>query len=129
MFEFYVKSLHIGFKKNINMQLVLAMLISVMQSVSNHRYLDVYTDNQENKIYTLQIQLLTSDPEGLKERDLIIRLHSNSHGFRIELTGKDGSKKFSSTKILNLPKLYAIIDAMPMRKQQILEKNNEQKNK
>ena len=108
------------------MQLVLVTLISVMQLVSNHRYLDVYTNNEENKVYIHQLQILNSDPNGLKERDLIIRQHSNSPGFRIELTGKDGSKKFSSTKILNLTNLYGIIDAMPVRKQEILEKNSKQ---
>ena len=55
----------------------------------------------------------------MAERDILVKEHFGNKSFKVTLTGKDGGEKYSSTKILTLDKLYAIIDAMPMRKEEM----------
>jgi hypothetical protein len=95
------------------------MLLSLIQSYSSVRVLDIYAKNAHDPICIRQLHLLNADPKGLKERDVIIKQHFGAPGFRITLTGKDGGEKYSSAKILTSAKLYAIIDAMPMRKEEM----------
>ena len=42
--------------------------------------------------------------------------------FRVVLIGKDGSPKLSSNDLVSFDKLSALIDAMPMRKQEIKQR-------
>ncbi len=105
------------------MKIALILLLSLIQENSSKRILDVYAKDADDKIYLEQLRLLHADPEGLKERDVVVRKHLEAPGFKIVLTGKDGGEKYSSEKILTLAKLYALIDAMPMRKAEILKQS------
>ncbi len=87
------------------------------------RVLDIYAKNATDPIYKEQLRLLNADTAGLKERDVVVKQHLNAPQFRVLLKGKDGGIKYSSTKILTLAKLYAIIDAMPMRKEEMRERS------
>ena len=101
------------------MKIALIILFSLMQANSNVRILDVYTRDAYDPTYLEQLRLLNADPKGLKERDIVIRQHLGAAAFKIVLTGKDGGEKYSSTKVLISAKLYSIIDAMPMRRQEM----------
>ncbi len=103
------------------MKIILIILLSLMQGNSPVRVLDVYAKNAYDPNFIEQLRLLKAEPRGLKERDVVIRQHFGIPGFKITLTGKDGGEKYRSTKILTLTQLYAIIDAMPMRKQEMLK--------
>ncbi|WP_461451360.1 DUF4174 domain-containing protein [Mucilaginibacter sp.] len=95
----------------------------MVQVNSSERILDIYARGFHDPLYMQQMRLLNADPKGLQERDVILRQHFGTYDFKIVLTGKDGGKKYSSGKIVTLAKLYAIIDAMPMRKAEMLNKN------
>ena len=98
---------------------MLLMIILAAQSNSSKRILDIYAIDAHDKTYINQLQLLNKDEKGLNERDIVIKTHLGSPGFKIVLTGKDGGEKYSSSQILTPVKLYAIIDAMPMRKEEM----------
>lgn len=74
-----------------------------------------------------QLQLLNRVPDEVKERSVeIIVLEKDSHlcrkygvkpgQFTVILIGKDGTEKYRTNKLLKPVELFAIIDAMPMRK-------------
>lgn len=96
-----------------------------------------------------QIAELESDPEGISDRDLLIfhigqevnllnddashadvtaeqfraRYKVPKNEFRYILLGKDGGVKYSKKEFVPNRKLFAIIDAMPMRQREMREKD------
>ncbi len=117
------------------LQLLLLTMILLQDQSKNKRVLVLYTYNADNPAYLQQIKLLAADGPGLTERDIIIQKiifsditaskFKNQHikaGFTFILIGKDGSKKFRSNKTLTLKQLYGLIDAMPMRIEEIRKK-------
>ena len=103
-----------------------------------NRVIILAADDTTDVIFQKQLQILRSDPEGLKERDLVIitmrqALESDilgskykemslaKSGFRFYLRGKDGGVKYEDSQAVTLEKLYAIIDAMPMRRREMRE--------
>ena len=88
-----------------------------------------------NDVFHAQMKILAADTAGIKERDLVI-IHLEEAikknilnvdyaskplpdtGFRFVLRGKDGGVKLDSEKAVTLEQLYAIIDAMPMRRRE-----------
>jgi hypothetical protein len=101
------------------MKIALLILFGLF-NVPPKRKLNIYAMNKADPLFSKQITLLNADPEGLLERDIVVVEHLGFQGFKITLTGKDGSEKYSSTKIFELLKLYEVIDAMPMRREEIL---------
>ena len=94
------------------------------------RQLLVFTSSTGQREYMKQLNLLNGDQAGLNERDLKIRIIGpkelersyykvQTDEFCIVLIGKDGSEKYRTTSLLSLAKLYSLIDAMPMRKQEM----------
>jgi hypothetical protein len=67
-----------------------------------HRVLIVDTPSPEAEAYRRQRASLDADAAGLKERDLIV-------------ITKDGGVKLDQATPVELPALFALIDAMPMR--------------
>lgn len=53
---------------------------------------------------------------GLMDRDLHIITRSAAPAFRVRLVGKDGEVKLDAASPINADDLFAIIDAMPMRR-------------
>ena len=99
---------------------------------SSKRKLLLVTDNIQNTQFLEQENILQSDSSGVAERDLTIttitpsnnkalysKWMNNSVGFRLILIGKDGGEKFTSDIPISCKHLYAIIDSMPMRQQEI----------
>ena len=115
---FYVIAKNVAFK--IELLLILGMML--LQTEQRYRVLEVYGSNVKDKTYQQQMQLLNSDAEGLKDRDIVIKSYLTSSSFKIVLRGKDGGIKFTDTKLLPLAKLYAIVDAMPMRVEEMRKK-------
>ena len=85
----------------------------------------------ENELLVNQRHLLESDPDGIKDRDLItltipmdnpgawqtfIDQHGIEGRFNFFLIGKDGGVKKQSQEVVPLESLYSLIDSMPMRK-------------
>jgi hypothetical protein len=101
------------------MKTALIVLLMLIQPSLSYRFLDVYAKDAHDVTYLEQLRLLNADPRGMKERDVVIRQHFGASRFRITLTGKDGGEKYQSNKILTQGKLFAIIDAMPMRREEM----------
>ncbi len=82
---------------------------------------------------TLKAQkaILAADPQGWSERNLVLVEYLGDRrqtarkdlrlkdGFQFVLVGKDGGVKFRSHQLVTLPELFRIIDAMPMRQQEM----------
>ena len=54
---------------------------------------------------------------------LNLRNKYNFKEFKLILIGKDGGEKYNSKKLVNINVIYELIDGMPMRKQEIKERN------
>jgi hypothetical protein len=84
-----------------------------------NRVLLIAAPNQENTKYRNQAAALMSVYPGLLERDLIVLTHFGEAAFSVTLIGKDGGVKLQRDKLLRSAELFAVIDAMPMRRAEI----------
>ena len=114
-----------------------------------HRILLIFSPSQQTAEYREQLDQLRADPSGLQERDLqVYRIfpeglitserdvldhndlsdqYRSQYGvdpetFTVILVGKDGTEKLRTNQVLRTDKLYAAIDAMPMRRRELREK-------
>ena len=83
-----------------------------------------------------QFKILETNKQGVLERDIAIdMLHVSEEAnagktwkilttdaFTFILVGKDGTEKMRSNTVVTADRLFAIIDAMPMRKQEMRNK-------
>jgi hypothetical protein len=91
----------------------------------------IYADSAANAQLLKQQQLLEINAAGLKKRDIQIKVYLKSASpeefrakhiqanFTVILVGKDGGEKLRTTDVLMPRKLFATVDAMPMRKQEM----------
>ena len=111
-----------------------------------HRVLLIFSPSQQTAEYREQLDHLRADPDGLQERDLqVYRIfpeglitserdvldhndlsdqYRSQYGvdpetFTVVLVGKDGTEKLRTNEVLRTDKLYATIDAMPMRQREM----------
>lgn len=118
------------------------------QELSSHEWKDrlllVLTTENTQSLYQEQINILQDNTEGLEERRMVIysvkpdqykkgldaeswmkstRLNDlyrqEDKEFEVILIGLDGRAKLRQTDILSIEKLFATIDAMPMRRNEI----------
>ncbi|MDC7994206.1 DUF4174 domain-containing protein [Altibacter sp. HG106] len=107
-----------------------------------HRIICITSETFEDAKATTQIDLVTKDEAGRKERQLLV-LHctdsfcrnaltkasitgappKETNGFSVRLIGLDGGVKFSSETPVSLEKFYELIDQMPMRRAEMRTKN------
>ena len=112
-----------------------------------NRIVILFAPHDSSVLLRKQYATLKSDFRGLKERDLLlIRVVSDQvegeefsrgadeaqqlrrqyqiadNAFCVVLIGKDGSEKIRSNDIVSRDELYAVIDAMPMRRQEMKKK-------
>ena len=81
------------------------------------RVLLITTPSRANKLFQKQIRLLSPSSVAFRLRDLVV---TNRPGrFQIELIGKDGNVAFSSREPITQRELFARIDAMPMRREEM----------
>jgi len=82
-----------------------------------------------------QLLLFQKDTAGMKERDLKIQVIDTGNSlikkykvlenqFTVLLLGKDGGEKLRTLQLLSTANLFSIIDAMPMRRQE-MRKNHQ----
>ncbi len=81
-----------------------------------NRVLLVAASNEKDNQYREQAAALMSVYLGLLERDLIVLTRFGHPDFSITLIGKDGGVKLKRDEILSTAELFAVIDAMPMRR-------------
>lgn len=129
-----------------NLLVICAIFIPLMiESMHSNNLQDSYL--WKNRVIILQFSIpnesmaasqraiLRSDSTGLQEREVIIIDYERAQkegiiplglqqplsdsGFRILLRGKDGGIKWVKDRMVTSEELYAIIDAMPMRKSEM----------
>ncbi len=81
-----------------------------------HRVLVIDTPATTTPAYQTQAAALLPAWPGLLERDLHIITRDSAPAFRVRLVGKDGGVKLDQSKPVSIPDLFALIDAMPMRR-------------
>jgi hypothetical protein len=81
-----------------------------------HRVLVIDTPSRQSGDYLQQNVALEAVSAGLQERDLRIVTQTGATVFRVRLIGKDGGVKLDRSAPVDAPTLFALIDAMPMRR-------------
>ncbi|MEM8907614.1 MAG: DUF4174 domain-containing protein [Bacteroidota bacterium] len=124
------------------------------QDLSNHRWqhriLLVIGEDAQAPYFQQQLQELQSQAAGLTERKLVVyqltpqayrqgleakspwakgnkayqQYRQNANAFEVVLIGLDGDVKLRRTDLLSCRELFATIDVMPMRRQQLRQKEN-----
>ena len=84
------------------------------------RVLVIDTPTEQGAEYLRQISLLEAAQAGLLERNLQIVTRPFAPSFRVRLVGKDGGVKLDQNVPVEPAALFALIDAMPMRRAEIL---------
>lgn len=110
-----------------------------------NRVLFIFSPSQDLDLYQKQLQEMEGEKKGFQDRDLKI-FHLTEHGMSMEteervidrdvqrlrqafgvskeefsviLIGKDGTEKLRSNSLLQVKELFAVIDAMPMRRREM----------
>lgn len=94
------------------------------------RMLLLFAANGNERILSKQKQLLNTDTQGLQQRDIEVKIYTSTDvtvwkrnhirgSFTAVLIGKDGGEKLRSHEPVTTKKLFAVIDAMPMRKEEM----------
>lgn len=115
--------------------LSLLMMTGILFMDKNQRQILIFGIDEHSSLVQQQISLFDKEVEGIKERDIKITIVSKNDllykkyyvqagSFTIILLGKDGTEKFRTDKIFLPQKLFAIIDAMPMRQAEMKNKND-----
>ncbi len=89
-------------------------------------------------VFKAQVALLQKAGAGLRERDMILipvsgrqhedlrrRYHVAGGAFAILLIGKDGGVKLRSTGSVSPAELFQLVDAMPMRKEEMRRRHSD----
>jgi len=99
--------------------LLAAVLALSTATAAEHRTLLLRAPTADHPQLLAQRAILDADPDGLSERDVAVVMALDPAGpqrFEAVLVGKDGREKLRQSTPLSLAALYALIDAMPMRK-------------
>lgn len=114
------------------------------------RVLLVFAPTSEHEVFQEQVAAWEAEQAGLEERDLLVfkvltTSGTNPFGVRLDeevveslrdkyqitedqfwliLIGKDGSTKLSRSESISNQELFAIIDGMPMRKQEMADQDH-----
>lgn len=94
------------------------------------RKLYIFGQQQHSLLRQQQVTLLYKDKIGLADRDILLipvmkesalwkEFNVSPNAFAVILIGKDGGEKYRSNQLLQSFTLYGLIDAMPMRKNEI----------
>ena len=84
-----------------------------------HRVLIIDTPSMQSAPYLQQISAFDAAAAGLKERDLQVLTQTSAPAFRVRLVGKDGGVKLDVGTPMTTDALFALIDAMPMRQDEM----------
>lgn len=84
-----------------------------------HRVLVIDTPVTTAPAYQTQATALLPAWAGLLERDLHLITRDFAPAFRVRLVGKDGGVKLDRDTPVAVAELFALIDAMPMRRAEL----------
>jgi hypothetical protein len=115
------------------MQLYFLMIMTMSGLTSQqlpHRQLLIFGDESHATLIKQQFRVLNDASEEVKDRDLKVdivnkgntlykKYRVKKNEFLVVLIGKDGTEKYRANKVVALNELFAIIDAMPMRRAEI----------
>lgn len=112
--------------------LITGLLITgnAMGQFSSHRKLLIFAGETNNHLAQQQLDLLSRAASGVKERAIKItvaekesplfkKYNADTAQYTVILVGKDGFEKYRTNKIVETDQLFAIIDAMPMRRREM----------
>ena len=83
-----------------------------------YRVLVIDTPSRESAEYLRQSAALAAASAGLQERHVQV-VTQTAKVFRVRLVGKDGGVKLDRSAPVDVPTLFALIDAMPMRRSEM----------
>jgi Domain of unknown function (DUF4174) len=82
----------------------------------SRRVLEISVPSIGDELYARQAALVLPHWRGLLERDIEIVTREGAAAFKVRLIGKDGGEKLAAASPVSTAELFALIDAMPMRK-------------
>jgi hypothetical protein len=83
------------------------------------RVLEISTPSVGDELYARQAAWVLPHWRGLLERDMEIVTREGATAFKVRLIGKDGGEKRVSTEPVTMTEVFALIDAMPMRREEM----------
>lgn len=99
--------------------LLLFLVLSIvppLPAAPNQRILLIAAPSLNDDAYRTQAALLLPALAGLNERDFVVQIQFGTKSFSVVLIGKDGGEKLRRATPLSPEELFAIVDAMPMRR-------------
>lgn len=117
---------------------MIVCLSGIVSSDTDKRQLLLFTQNKDTGLAEKQLAIWTEAQAEMQERDLTITVITGNEllykkykvdsqtVFTVILLGKDGIEKLRTQNLLTANKLFALIDAMPMRRQEMRKKEKNQ---
>lgn len=87
----------------------------------NERVFVIDTPTTDDPAFQAQAAALLPAWAGLRERDVLVLTRTGAEAFQFRLVGKDGGVKLTAAQPVDPAELFAIIDAMPMRRAEMRE--------
>lgn len=94
-------------------------LVTAVRAAADHRVLVIVAPSVQDEKYREQAALLLPVWAGLLERDFVIETRFGAPAFAVSLIGKDGGEKLRRSTPLAPEELFALVDAMPMRREEM----------
>lgn len=119
--------------KAIVISILLGMSLPGLSQFVNYRQLLIFGSERCKDMVAEQTRLLDSIKDGLHERDVrVLQVTAASElnkkykvkpgSFVVILVGKDGGEKHRTSSIIQVEELFSLIDAMPMRRNEMKKK-------
>ncbi len=96
----------------------------------------LFADKSSQSALKQQEHILMADKAGLQQRDVEVIIYDSKSaaaktnhirsGFTVLLIGKDNGEKLRSHQPVTTKKLFGLIDAMPMRKDEMMHADQEE---
>jgi hypothetical protein len=105
--------------------LLLFLVLSIvppLPAAPDQRILLIAAPSLNDDAYRTQAALLLPALAGLNERDFVVQIQFSTKSFSVVLIGKDGGEKLRRATPLSPEELFAIVDAMPMRRAEMRER-------
>lgn len=117
---------------------MIVCLSGIVSSDTDKRQLLLFTQKKNTGLAEKQLAIWKEAQAEMEERDLTITVITGNDllykkykvdsqtEFTVILLGKDGGEKLRTQNLLTTNKLFALIDAMPMRRQEMQKKEKNQ---
>jgi hypothetical protein len=97
-------------------------ILPPLHAAPDQRLLVISTPSLNDDAYRTQAALLLPALAGLNERDFVVQIQFGTKSFSVVLIGKDGGEKLRRAIPLSPEELFAVVDAMPMRRAEMRER-------